>query len=473
MSNFAWSLPADEPSPIQSSPGLLSDRALWEWLVGGSLVALFVCYNITTRSLILGSREGGWTYGYVEFFRARTMIISLIASAFSAGLVFSIRPGATRRDWPVVLAWIGLALGLQALIRALTPFTFERIFISDNANAFYGVTRDFTASSVLGDFDRLRASWPTHAQSNMPGKLMLVHALRNLSQKPAVLAWLAVAVSNFGAALMYLFVRELFMERRIAIYSAVLYLLVPAKIYFFPLLNTVTPVIALACAVLVLKWLRTGHALYAAALGAALFALVFYEPLPLVMGLLFAFFVIRALWLGQISWLRLLTQIGVVIATWLTTYGAVRLLFGFDLLSALRQIGEHAIRFNEEAGRPRSIWIWENLREFFFGIGVCQAIVFCAALVEGLRHGDTWRERLTRPITVLCVGVASVLLATDVIGINRGEVIRLWIFLACFFQIPTAYVCARLGTPIAPMLVVAVTAMQAALGTAMIGFIVP
>ena len=70
-------------------------------------------------------------------------------------------------------------------------------------------------------------------------------------------------------------------------------------------------------------------------------------------------------------------------AAWLATYGAVRLLFGFDLVSAFRQIGEHAVRFNADAGRPYSIWIWANLREFLFGIGVCQAIVFWAALADG------------------------------------------------------------------------------------------
>ena len=36
------------------------------------------------------------------------------------------------------------------------------------------------------------------------------------------------------------------------------------------------------------------------------------------------------------------------------------------------------------------------------------------------------------------------LLALDLTGVNRGEVIRLWIFLACLFQVPTAYVCVRL-----------------------------
>src|SRR5262249_12836597 len=149
--------------------------------------------------------------------------------------------------------------------------------------------------------------------------------------------------------------------RRVAMYSAVLYLFVPAKLYFFPLLNTVTPVIALACAALLLKWLRNGSAVYAAALGAALYGLVFFEPLPLVMGLLFALLVLRAQALGQITWRQVLIQAGIGAAAWLFTYGAVRLLTGFDLLSAFREISGHAVQFNADAGRPYSIWVRANL----------------------------------------------------------------------------------------------------------------
>ena len=452
-----------------ASAGRLSRRALWDWLGAGSLVSLLVCYAIASQSLVVGSSDGGWVYGYIAVFGPRMLMVAAAAAALAAVLVFF----SPRSGWPVVLGWIVLALGLQALMRSLNPFSFERLFASDGANAFYGVTEHFRAGAVLHDFDRVRASWPLHAQSNMPGKLMLVYALRNLSRQPAALAWLAVLVSNLGAALMYSFVRELFADRRIAMYSAALYLLVPAKLYFFPLLNSVTPVVVLACAVLVLKWLRTGHIGYAAALGIALFGLVFYEPLPLVMGLLFALLVLRAWSVGQITPRRLTTHMALGMAAWLATYGAVRLLFGFDLVSAFRQIGEHAVRFNADAGRPYSIWIWANLREFLFGIGVCPAILFWAALADGYLAAESWRDRLTRPITVLCLGSAAVLLATDAIGVNRGEVIRLWIFLGCFFQIPAAYVCARLDNRAALVLVLAVTILQATLGTAMIGFIVP
>ena len=128
----------------------------------------------------------------------------------------------------------------------MTPYSFEHIFTSDSANAFYGVAGHYTAETVLSDFDRVRAYWPLHAQSNLPGKLMIVYALKQISRRPDILAWLVVLVSNLGGVLMYVFVRDLFADRRVALYSLVLYLFVPAKLFFFPLLNTVRPVVVLA-----------------------------------------------------------------------------------------------------------------------------------------------------------------------------------------------------------------------------------
>jgi hypothetical protein len=219
--------------------------------------------------------------------------------------------------------------------------------------------------------------------------------------------------------------------------------------------------------------LRSGRPSHAAALGVALFTLAFFEPLPLVTGLLFALLAVRAVSIGQIPLTRLLVLAAVAAVSCVAAYGAVRLASGFDLVSAFSRIGEHALRFNEDVDRPYSIWLWANLREFFFGVGACQAFLFAAALADGFPRGASWRAALARPIVVVCAGAAAVLLALDVIGINRGEVIRLWVFLACLFQIPAAYVCARLESRAAVILVVAVALLQGAIGTATIGFILP
>lgn len=450
----------------------MSDRRLWVSLGLGAVLALLACYGVATQSLILGAPEGGWYYGYVEHVSVRPFGAVLLVVGTASALLLVLRPGPGQREWLVVLAWVVAATGLQGLLRSLTPFTLEEIFLSDGANSFYSVTQQFDARTVLDEFRDVRAKSPLHAQSNMPGKLMLLYGLQTISPRTDVLPWFVLMVSNLGALLMYLFVRDLFNDRRVALYSAVLYLFVPARLLFFPLLNTVTPVVCLCCGCVLVRWLQTGKTKYAAILGVALYGLVFFEPLPLVMGLLFAVLMARALSRKEMSGRQLLAQMTIGVVAFGVTFLAMYLWFGFELIDAFRQVGAHAVEFNALSERPYAVWVWQNLREFAFGVGLCQAVVFWAALVDGLGAPGNWRDRLTKPVAVVCLGLLAVLIATDLIGLNRGEVIRLWIFLASFFQIPAAYVCARLPGHAALVLVLAMSVLQAALGTAMIGFVV-
>jgi hypothetical protein len=450
-----------------------ANRFLWTALLIGTAFSFLVCYWIATQAIVIGSREGNWIFPYIRPFDARTFAIVLIASASAAWLVVIQDNAARRHVWPTVIGWTLGAIVFQGILRSLTPYSFEHIFTSDSANAFYGVARHYTAETVLTDFDRARAAWPLHAQANMPGKLMLVYALKYISKRPDILPWLVVMLSNAGGPLMYLFARDLFEDRRTALYSTVLYLFVPAKLFFFPLLNVVTPVFILACAVLMLRWVSTGNLVYPALLGVALYLVVFFEPLPLVMGLLFASIAVRSLRRGDISPGRLGLQIAVVVTVFIATHMFVAIRMHFNLLEAFRQIAAHAAAFNVEARRPYAVWARENLTEFLFGIGICQAVLFGAALLHGIGSAGVSASRIDRPIVTLCLGLAAVLLITDLIGVNRGEVIRLWIFLACFFQMPAAYVCAQLDRRAAIGIVLGTTLLQAGLGTSMIGFIVP
>jgi hypothetical protein len=96
-----------------------------------------------------------------------------------------------------------------------------------------------------------------------------------------------------------------------------------------------------------------------------------------------------------------------------------------------------------------------------------------AALAAGLTGRCAVPRRWSDPIVVVCATLAVMLIVIDGIGVNRGEVIRLWIFLGSFFQIPSAYVCARLNSRSAAMVLIATTLLQNALGSSMVGFIVP
>jgi hypothetical protein len=446
---------------------------LWGALLLGTAFSCLICYGIAAQAIVIGSREGNWVFPYIRAFDARTFVIVLTISLSAGCLAVAQERVARRHVWPLLVGWTLGAMVVQGLLRSLTPYSFEHIFTSDSANAFYGVARHYTAETVLADFERARAAWPLHAQANMPGKLMLVYALKYISKRADILPWLVVLLSNAGAPLMYVFVDDLLADRRAALYSAVLYLFVPAKLFFFPLLNVVTPVLILAFSVLILRWLSSGSTVYPVLVAIVLYLVVFFEPLPLVMGLLFLSLAVRALRRGDISPGRLTVQAGVVVATFLATHVLVAARMHFNLIDAFRQIAAHAAAFNLEAQRPYGIWARENLREFLFGVGICQAVLFVPACLHGTGSAESRGGRLERPIVILCFGLAAVLLVTDLMGINRGEVIRLWIFLACFFQIPAAYVCARLDNRAAIGLVLGTTLLQAGLGTSMIGFIVP
>jgi hypothetical protein len=442
-------------------------RLWWAALLVGAAASLVVCYHIATHSILLGSREGGWYYGYIRVFAARSLWIWLLATGGCVALLAASESIGRRREWASVFLWFGAALVLQALVRSLTPFTFESIFTSDGANSFYSVTRRYSAATVLRDFADIRQYWPLHAQSNMPGKLLFVYALRQISRHPAALGWLVVLVSNLGGVILYFFVRDLLGDRRIASHASVLYFIVPAKLYFYPLLNTATPTLVVACAYLVLKWLRTANVAYAALIGVVVYVLILYEPICLVVGLFCATLVGWAVWRGEIGLSTAAWQMAVGAVACVATYSAVRWWFGFDLIPALRQVATDAVAFNAAQGRPYSLWIRQNLLDFAFGAGLCQAGLFIAVVWASLTG------RLEGAIGVVALALTAVLLVTDLIGVNRGEVIRLWIFIACFFQIPAAYVCARIGNRLAIVVVVALTLLQDALGTAMVGFVVP
>ena len=452
-------------------------RLLRTSIAVGVLLSVAASFAIATRWLLLGSLEGRWVYGYEYGASAtvRLFLIVALVSVVSAALLRITLPHPTkpRRDWTLIVVWLGAALALQAALRSGAPFSLERLFVSDTANSFYGFSLQYDAGDLLNRFNRISAQAPWHARGNMPGKVMLVYALRALTDRPDILPWLVVMVSNLGAVLIYVFVRDLFEDRSAALYAAVLYLFVPAKLLFFPLMNTVTPVLVLACACILLRWLATGGTWWALLLGAALYGLVFFEPLPLVAGLLFVALSLRAIALGQISWTHYFGQAAIVAIAFVTTAEAVHLSTNFDLFAAFTRISTHAAEFNATEARPYKVWVLANLEEFLFGAGLCQAAAFAGALVFALRQRGGWRNSLVQPIATVVVGLLAVLIAVDLIGINRGEVIRLWIFLACLFQIPAAYVCSKFKGPGAISLIVATSALQVAVATTMVRFVVP
>jgi hypothetical protein len=134
----------------------------------GSILSLVVSYRLATRAVLLGSYEGRWVYGYLQPFIAQSLSVFLVAMVLAWALPDSVDILTGPHEWWLVLAWMSAALVLQALLRSLTPFSLETIFVSEKANAFHGVARHYSAATVLRDFNRIRAEWSLHAQGNMP-----------------------------------------------------------------------------------------------------------------------------------------------------------------------------------------------------------------------------------------------------------------------------------------------------------------
>jgi len=441
-------------------------------VLAGTAVAAAVCYAVATEALVLGSPRGRWHYPYVQPLALTPFLVAFAVSVPVLALL-RLRARSAAGEWWLVVAWIALATAAHAALRALTPFSFESIFTSPGANAFYTVTRQQPLSAVLSSFVEARNGMPLHAQSNMPGKLVLMYGLEMLTISPAVLPWILVILSNLGALLMYRFVRRLADDHTTALYSAVLYLFVPSKLFFFPLMNTMTPVIALALACLIVEWLQTGRLGWAVMVGVLLYALVLFEPMPLVLGLLFAALTLRALHRGDLGWSQLVLHSVAALATFVACAAIVEMVWGFDLVNGFGAVRAHALEFNAIQRRPYDVWVGANLVEFFFGLGACQTVLIAGAGALGLRGSGALADRLTRPVPLLTLGLLATVAAIDLIGINRGEVIRLWIFLACFLQIPAAWVCAQTRRPQAIALVLITTLLVCALGTAKIGFVIP
>src|SRR6266487_5534568 len=121
----------------------------------------------------------------------------------------------------------------------------------------------------------------------MPGKILLYEFLKVLTSSPRIMGFLVIVLSSLGALLLYGICKQLFHDKQTAFYALILYSLIPCKLFFLPLLNTITPVINLLCLYLFVAYIENTHVLLPWLLGIGFYIQILFEPLPLVTGILF------------------------------------------------------------------------------------------------------------------------------------------------------------------------------------------
>ncbi|KAA0284568.1 MAG: hypothetical protein EDM79_02020, partial [Chloroflexi bacterium] len=129
-------------------------------------------FLVYSGNFTFGSYIGIWVYRYFEetYSLPRwipALSLALLAiSVFIGGRYIHIREKMT------------LALGLvntviiQIVMRFAYRFSLTELVVSDRSNSFFTPARQYSALEILADYNVLASTFPHHARTNMPGKVL-------------------------------------------------------------------------------------------------------------------------------------------------------------------------------------------------------------------------------------------------------------------------------------------------------------
>lgn len=459
--------------PVQPRPVAINAVLFSGWVAFMLLLA--------NKSVVYGSRAGNWVYGYNALELNGKLLVQALLWTAGIGVAYWLSDKVVERfKWLVIAGWIALAFTFHIHARSLYPATLATILKHDGCTSFYTAAKNTTPYELLSNFDQVAPTLPLHAKTNMPGKTLMFDAALTLYKDATKAARVLVAFSALGGLLVFAVAERWLRNRRAALLALVLYLVLPSKLNFFPQPNTVTPVFVFLSLWLLLAYLDELQTFLLFLLGLSLYVLLIYEPLPFVLGLLFVGAIAQRLADGRFPW-RSLWKIALYPGLgFLGAYVAMKLSFGFDAFSAFQYMYEDAVHFNQRDNRPYDVWVVQNVVEFSIGLGIVSAMVVALGWFQ--TASDVWqtsrREGVARavrsafaaPATNMLICLFATLLIVDAWGVNRGEITRLWIFMAAAFEMAVAAYCFERFDASTGRLLAAACAMQAFVSTVIVGF---
>ena len=205
------------------------------------------------------------------------------------------------------------------------------------------------------------------------------------------------------------------------------------------------------------------------------FILALFEPSPLITGVVMAGITIHAVKEGRLARKELFKLIIYTASGFLITALLFYIVFSFNFFQSFHYLLNEARNFNINDERGYWIWIIENSREFLYGAGVPVMIIFIYMVIlifaqtKNLKAATQWS---LENVFVISLFVNFLLLLF--LGINRGEITRLWIYLAVLFQVPASVFIAKIGKgTILFFLVASLLAAQGMVTLHRIGFVFP
>jgi hypothetical protein len=369
--------------------------------------------------------------------------------------------------WRLLLATFAWVTLLQWMLHALAPYPLREIIINANANSFYQLPKLLSAKAFLANYVDLHETLPLHVATNMPGKGLFYYGLRFFEIPAAGCALVVILASNLGGFFVHALALRLSGSPRGAFYAAVLYWLHPAKLFFFPLLNTVTPVFLLVNLWLLLKCIDSPKLIWIFCTGLSLYALVLFELLPLGCGLFHVFFLGHGIWSRKRTFREAVWIAAGTVASFTLCYLSFWFLTGLQIFSvSCALIKANSVYYLTNSP---SLWYLKNLGNLAIGLGcgTCLALIVC--LAWQVKNGAWSRLRsLTAAYAAIFVLTLVIL---EIMGVTRAEILRLWVFLVCMAFPFLGPMFARIGKPAFFQSVVMVNLAQTMIALFFVGFI--
>ena len=437
--------------------------------------AVFI-YLIYSNNIVFGSKVGGWIYPYFKNTDPISLWIPLTV-LFLAGVFIYVGDKLIKKyEKATLLGCFLIAVVIQILIQSLYHFPMGQLIKSDGTNSFYTPALQHSPAEILSQYQLLAPSFPLHARTNMPGKILFFQFLTIFTTSPQIMGYLIISISTLGGLILYGICKHLFDDKTLALYAFVLYTLIPGKQVFFPILNTVTPIFILICMYFLVVYLDSKNRLFLVLLGLSLYSLALFEPSPFITGILFIGVLLHAFVQKKILVKELIGILLIPILSAVITHLFFLVFFSFNLWTAGQYVVKDAMEFNLSAQRGYSIWLRENVKEFFYAVGLPILMIFIYFLNSIFSQWKILVKNIANwcAIHIYVVGLLLTFCIVLFLGVNRGETTRLWIYLAVFFQVPAAYFMAKsVKSNTMFFMLAGVLILQSIISVLKVGFIVP
>ena len=435
-----------------------------------------MAFLVYSENFVFGSSKGNWVYAYFDDV-APVSLKRLAAIFFLIGIsIFIGNKFIYIYEKSTLFTSFIITVLAQIFTRGIYPISMGTIILSDRANGFYSVAMNYSPVHLITQYQTLISTFPMHVRANLPGKILLFELLQLFTSSPEIMGYLIIAFSALGSFLLYGICDKLFQDKRAAFYAFILYALFPSKLFFFPILNTVTPVFMLACLYIFITYFENRNFLFLWLLGGAFYVLIIFDPSPLSTGFVFIGILLYFTGKGDSRKKDYLTLVIIPLLSFLFLHALFSILFSFDLIKALRFIMNDAANFNVEYHRGYWVWVGENIKEFIYGSGTPAILIFLYWVLKIFVEWKTLKSKVIGwPLEIIFI--LSLLITFSVLaflGINRGETTRLWIYLAALFQVPVSLFISRIPKSSVIFLVVASAyLLQTIIAIQRVGFVGP